>query len=310
MTAKNSTLPAETYFVCGPTASGKSELALLLAEAIGAEIINADAFQLYQGLEILTASPSLEDQKRITHHFYNCIDPQISIDAAYYRKLAFPKIHQLNSQNKPLLIVGGSGLYIKFLSHGPSPLPSHSITLQTEFESQPLTELVKQLLNLDPLVAEQVDLKNRRYVIRALEICHLSGQPVSQIQFHWKENCAEIEASLQGIYLQCETEQLNQRIQQRTAKILEMGAFQEVTNLQNPSTTCCQAIGIRQIQKYLTGEISLSQCADQMTIATRQYAKRQRTWFRREKWLTPINITYGKPLKNLTSSIIKQWNFN
>jgi len=282
----NQGLPSP-YYICGPTASGKSSLALEMAEKLDGEIINADAFQLYRGLEIVSAAPSMEERARVPHHLYGTLDPLESADAGSYMRMAKPVIHEIQSRGKTPVITGGSGLYLKFLSHGPAPLPMGDALLRAELDACPLGDLVARLRTLDPVEAERTALQNRRFVSRALEICILTGEKVSDLRDQWESKTREISASLRGIVIRRTRPDLHARIAVRTRAMLHEGAVEEVAALENVSTNCEKAIGFREIRLLLAGEISSSVCEERINAATRQYAKRQETWFRREPWLQP-----------------------
>lgn len=272
-------------FLCGPTASGKSSVALALAEALDGEIVNADAFQLYRGLEVITAAPSAQEQTLAPHHLYGIADPSASHDAASYLSLATPVIDEIASRGRLPIVVGGSGLYLKFLTHGPSPLPPADPALRRELEKQALPDLYARLQELDPEGAARIDPQNPHYVQRALEICLLTGQAASVLRDSFD---TVDESTLRGVLLQWERPTLHQRIALRTEQMLSQGALEEVAQLTKISPTTTKAIGIREIQAHLSGESTLDQCAEKIATATRQYAKRQESWFRREKWLHAI----------------------
>jgi tRNA dimethylallyltransferase len=274
----------EPLYICGPTASGKSAVALHLARVLGGEIVNADAFQLYRGLEVLTASPDPEEFASTPHHLYSVIDPSENLDAARYRELALPVIHDIQDRGRQPIIVGGSGLYLKFLTHGPSPLPPADPDLRRELEALPLDELNRRLAELDPDTAATIDRQNPRYVQRALEVCIVTGQPVSRLRRSFSQD----PGPLRGIVLHWDPAALDQRIRQRTTAMLVNGAIDEVAAHPKLSTTASKAIGIRQIRALMNGHIDHPACEEKIVIATRRYAKRQRTWFRRESWLTPV----------------------
>lgn len=181
-------------------------------------------------------------------------------------------------------MVGGSGLYLKFLTHNPADLPSASPELRAELEALPLDELNRRLTELDPIEANRIDRNNPRYVQRALEVCLLTGRPISE----QRETFDEDPGDLRGILLNWEPTSLEDRIRIRTAQMLNGGAIDEVIALPELGSTAAQAIGIPQIRRLLAQEVDRATCEEEIVIATRQYAKRQRTWFRREKWLTPI----------------------
>ncbi|MBM3862458.1 MAG: tRNA (adenosine(37)-N6)-dimethylallyltransferase MiaA [Verrucomicrobia bacterium] len=276
-------------YVCGPTASGKSAHAVRLARDIGGEIVNADAFQLYRGLDVLTAAPTHDERCGVPHHLFGVIDPSSRIDAGGYLRLARPVIDAIHARGRTAVVVGGSGLYLKFLTHGPSPLPAGDPALRTELDARPLDELVARLRALDPDEAARTDLHNRRYVARALEICLLTGGRASALRDGWASRTREVAASLRGVWLRRTREDLHARIAARTARMLDDGAIDEVAALGDVSATCEKAIGLRQIRALLDGSIDRATCAERINAATRQYAKRQETWFRRETWLEPLD---------------------
>ena len=275
----------EPFYICGPTASGKSSLALDMAAKLDGEIVNADAFQLYQGLEIVSAAPSAEEKAIVPHHLYGVLPPTESADAQRYVNLARPVIAEIQSRGKTPVITGGSGLYLKFLTHGAAPLPTGDEALRAEMDARPLEDLVEELRRLDPVEASRTALQNRRFVSRALEICLLSGQKASDLRDGWERQTAEIASRLRGIVIQRTRPDLHARITLRTHAMLDGGALEEVAALTGVSANCEKAIGFREIRSLLAGEIDRSTCEELINAATRQYAKRQETWFRREKWL-------------------------
>jgi tRNA dimethylallyltransferase len=283
------TAGTDPIFVCGPTASGKSAFALGLARECGGEIVNADAFQLYRGLEVLTAAPTEEEREDIVHHLYGVLDASQRIDAGSYLRMARPVIDAIRARGKTAVVVGGSGLYLKFLTHGPSPLPPADESLRQQLDARSLDDLVAQLRALDPLEASRIDLCNRRYVARALEICLLTGGNASELRDGWSARTREVEASLRGIWLQRTRADLHARIAARTERMLDGGAIEEAAALGDISVTCAKAIGLAQIRALLDGAIDRETCTEQINAATRQYAKRQETWFRRETWLEPLS---------------------
>jgi len=293
---RNSPLPSSTasfendnclapFYICGPTASGKSALALKIAEKLKGEIVNADAFQLYRGLEIVSAAPSSQEFAQVPHHLYGVLAPTESADAQLYVNLAKPIIADIQSRGKTPIITGGSGLYLKFLTHGAAPLPTADASLRAEMDALPLADLVARLQHLDPVEASRTALKNRRFVSRALEICILSGKKASDLRDGWAARTAAISSQLRGIVIQRSRPDLHARIQLRTQKMLDGGALPEVASLAGCSNNFGKAIGFREIQKLLAGEIDRKTCEELINAATRQYAKRQESWFRRERWL-------------------------
>lgn len=261
-----------------------------MAEKLDGEIVNADAFQLYRGLEIVSAAPSMDDRAQVPHHLYGVIDPSGSTDAGIYMRMAKPVIGEIQSRGKTPVITGGSGLYLKFLTHGPAPLPVGDARLRAELDACPLGDLVARLRALDPVEAGRTALQNRRFVSRALEICILTGEKASDLRDQWKSKTRDISASLRGIVIQRKRPDLHARIALRTRAMLDEGAVEEVASLENVSKNCEKAIGFREIRSLLAGEISCADCEELINAATRQYAKRQETWFRREPWLQPWGV--------------------
>lgn len=278
----------DPIYLCGPTASGKTALALDLAERHDGEIVNADAFQLYRGLEILSAAPSQAERARVPHHLFSVVDPTTPNDAQSYARLTTEVIAEISSRGRTPIVTGGSGLYLKFLTHGASPLPQGDPQMRAELDALSLDELASKLQELDPAEAARTSLENRRYVSRALEICLLSGKKASDLRDQWKSANAGLTERLDGYVIQRSRPDLHARIARRTRTMLDNGAIEEVAALSDASNTCRKAIGFREIQALLAGEITRENCEELINAATRQYAKRQETWFRRETWLKPL----------------------
>ncbi|MDA7882330.1 tRNA (adenosine(37)-N6)-dimethylallyltransferase MiaA [Akkermansiaceae bacterium] len=280
----------EPLYLCGTTASGKTSLALALAEALDGEIVNGDAFQVYRGLEVLSAAPTGEERAQVPHHLFGILSLNEKMDAARYAGLAGPVIEEIQSRGKQPLIVGGSGLYLKFLTHGVSEAPSADPGLRAELEGLPVEEILRRLQALDPdEAARQIkqNSNNHRHLSRALEICLLTGGAASERRRNFEISLEDL--NLKGVVLTWDREILAERIHRRTVLMLENGAIDEVRALPDNADTVKQAIGVKEIEAYLSGELSYEQCLEKIATSTRQYAKRQRNWFRREEWLVPID---------------------
>src|SRR5436190_299095 len=176
-----------TFFIVGPTATGKSELAGDVACEAGAEIVSADAFQVYRGLDLLTAKPDASTLGKAPHHLIGTTPLHEEMNAEKYRRAASRVIDQIHSRGKPVIVVGGSGLYIKALMHGLAPLPKSDPKLREKLNAMNLDELRSRLTQLDPEAARNIDISNRRRIVRALEICLLTGKPVSAQRKQWAE---------------------------------------------------------------------------------------------------------------------------
>lgn len=287
----NEASPAHPVFILGPTGCGKSAVAVALAQLLGdTEIVSADAYQVYQGMGVLTAAPDAHELAAVPHHLIDFLPPQENNDAATHARRAGGCLADIASRGKRAIVTGGSGLYVKFISHGISPAPPSDANLRAELSALPLDELVARLRAADPEGAEATDLCNPRYVARNLEIVLLGGKPLS----YWRENWKGQAAAGPGFYLQRETSDLDARIARRAAQMIGQGAVEETQALLRSgaplSPTAEKTLGLSQIREYLQGRLTRDELVASIALATRQYAKRQRTWLRRETWLTPIPV--------------------
>ena len=300
---KNVPCGTKPVFILGPTGSGKSAVAVELAEILGnTEIISADAYQVYKGMPIITAAPSSEELSRIKHHLVGFMDPTENNDAAEHARRAGAIIERLQKGGMPPVLTGGSGLYVKFISHGISTAPPSDPVLREELNALSLEEAVCKLQEADPEGAANTDLHNQRYVVRNLEIVLLGGKPLS----YWKNNW-QVPAG-PGFCIVRDTEELDARIARRAEQMLRDGAIEEVAALEalTLSTTASKTLGLSQVQDYLKGRLTRSELVSAISLATRQYAKRQRTWLRREKWLTPVEVKAGETAREVAERIAQQ----
>jgi tRNA dimethylallyltransferase len=286
------------FFIVGPTATGKSEIAADVAREVGAEIVSADAFQIYRGLDLLTAKPDLSTLAKAPHHLIGRVPLTEQMNAEKYRRAATSAIEEINSRGKLAIVVGGSGLYIKALTHGLAPLLESNPKLRERLNAMSLDDLRSELATLDPETARKIDLKNRRRVIRALEICSLTGKPVSAQRLC--KGASHIEAAT-GVFVFRDRQELYERINQRVEMMFERGVIEEVRTAGERSQTASQMIGLREIRELLAGKKSIPQCIAEIQQATRRYAKRQLTWFRRQTNFLPLNLSF------LTHKEAAQW---
>jgi len=280
------------FFIVGPTATGKSELAADVAREIDAEIVSADAFQIYRGLDLLTAKPEALILAKAPHHLIGAVPLTEEMNAEKYRRAAACAIEEINSRGKLAIIVGGSGLYIKALTHGLAPLPEPDPKLRERLNAMSLDDLQSELAQLDPGAARKIDTRNRRRVVRALEICLLTGKPASDVVAGGADSGrpgSSIPAK--GVFVFRDREELYERINQRVQAIFERGVMEEVRAAAVTSATALQMIGLREIRQLLEGTKSLTQCIADVQQATRRYAKRQLTWFRRQTNFLPLNLS-------------------
>src|SRR5437773_2916646 len=286
-----------TFFIVGPTATGKSELAADLAGEIGAEIVNADAFQIYRGLDLLTAKPDPSTLAKAPHHRIGTAPLHEEMNAEKYRCAAMRAIDVINSRGRLAMVVGGSGLYNRALTHGLAPLPEADPRLREELNAMSLDELRTQLAELDPEAARNIDTKNRRRVARALEICLLTGKPTTEVVVPTRRDDSGLPGSpipataATGVFVFRDREELYARINQRVEAMFEQGVIEEVRAAGLMGTTASQMIGLREIRELLDGKMSLMQCIAEIQQATRRYAKRQLTWFRRQTNFSPLNLS-------------------
>src|ERR1700730_3632030 len=276
------------FFIVGPTAVGKSELAADVARERGAEIINADAFQIYRGLDLLTAKPGAVTLAKAPHHLIKTMSILDEMNAEKFRKLALQAISEVPSRGKLAIVVGGSGLYIKALTHGLSATPGSDPTTRAKLSKLSLGQLGLRLAKLDPETARKIDMKNRRRVQRALEICLLTGKPASQQRTEWSTGGTR--AAI-GVFVFRDREDLYQRINRRVEAMFEAGVIEEVRATGATSETASKMIGLREICDLLKGKMSMLQCAAAIQQATCRYAKRQLTWFRRQTSFQPLNLS-------------------
>ena len=294
---------SQPIYLAGQTGSGKTAISIEIAKRLGGvEIVNADAFQLYKGMPILSAAPSEEEKKNIPHHLYEFISPTEECDAARFALIARDKIQSIIQRGKTPLVTGGSGLYLKAITHGLAPTPKADPKVRNQLDSLSLDKLIEQYRELDPVGAEETNLKNRRYVTRNLEISLLSGKPASQIKREWANNAPDITA----FYLHRERPEIYDRINRRTEQMFANGAVEEVARLRNLSCTTEKAIGIREIRSLLAGEIDEAACIEAIQQATRRYAKRQESWFKREADYIPVEVEPEEEAPSVAQRVIDQ----
>lgn len=278
--------PYRPFFLAGPTGSGKSALALALARHLPAEIVNADAYQLYRGIATLTAGPTESDRQACPHHLYQILEPAESCDAGRYLSLALPVLAEISQRQRIPLVTGGSGLYLKALSHGLDDSVAVDPGLRAQLDRLSLEEIRERLARADPVSLCRIEPRNRRYLQRALEISLSAQRPASLLRTAWEGN----PPGLRGVLVERPREELFARIERRVVTMFERGALAEVNAISTWSPTSLQAIGVREILAHLRGETSLAVCIESIQKATRRYARRQLTWFRREVWLHRITI--------------------
>ncbi len=276
------------FFLVGPTGVGKSEIAVEAALRCNAEIVGADAFQVYQGMGLLTARPAAHLRAKVRHHLIDEIPPGQKFDVARYRDMALERMREIQGRGKRALVVGGTGLYVRALTHGLSELPEADPVLRQELDAMTLAQLQERYAALDPQGIERIDQHNRRRLVRAIEVSLLTGTPFSELRADWNGEQPTVTAP--GVVLERDRDELYCRIDMRVRRMFAEGVVEEVRSVE-AGETASQAIGYLEIKALLRGEMSVEECVTAIGQRTRRYAKRQLTWLRRENIFFKINLT-------------------
>jgi len=284
----------KTIVICGATATGKSDLAVDLAREIGAEIINADSMQIYRGMDIGTAKLSVDERHGIPHHLLDVLDVSQDATVAWYQELARQAVAEIHGLGKHAIIVGGTGLYIKSILDDlnfPDTDAQVRQRLTEEAKLFGIVNLFERLSQLDPAAAAAIDMKNERRVIRALEVIEITGKPFTANLP--RENSSRYPDAMQfGLVM--DRAELGARVESRIDRMWERGFVNEVDSLIslgiNEATTARRALGYAQIIAMRAGEMSEQAAIEDTKRATRQYVRRQETWFSRDariQWISP-----------------------
>ena len=304
---------SKIILIYGPTASGKSNFALKIAKKINGEIINADSMQIYKKLKILTARPGKEDLKKVKHNLYGFIDINKSFSTGDWLKFVIKKIEEINRKKKIPIIVGGTGLYFYSLVEGFVKLPTIPIKFRNKIRNLNIKigqkNFYKRLVKIDPISKNKINSNDVQRSIRAYEVKKYSNKSI----YEWQKKTKTIFNNNRFIklYLDYSREELLKRINVRTKKMIKSGAVSEVKKLLKERNVkkenYYKIIGFKEIEMFLEGKIDKNNLCDQINIRTRQYAKRQTTWFRgkMESW-TPIDPNKLTPfIKKLNKSSLK-----
>ncbi len=303
---QHSTFNAQPVFIAGPTAVGKSEIALALAEQLGGEIISVDSMQVYRGLDIGTAKPSPADRARVPHHLIDICDLTESFDAAQFIRRVQLAVAEIQSRGHVPVFCGGTGLYFKAFMSGLGEAPSANPELRAELEQVPFEKLLGELRERDPEAYGKIDKQNPRRVIRAVEVIRLTGRKFSEQRAEWKSTVH----SPQSTVFFCLTRQpadLHARINLRVDDMFRRGLVDETRELLQrgleQNQTAMQAIGYRQVVEHLRGERNLAETIELVKVKTRQFSKRQLTWFRRQLAPEWIELKPGEPPESAVRKI-------
>ncbi len=269
--------------IAGPTASGKSAVALEVARQTGAQILSLDSMQVYRGMDIGTAKPTLAEQSQVRHHVIDVVDPDEAFTVARFVEMADEVIADAARRAVPLVVTGGTPLYYKALFEGLFEGPSADSALRDRLRALPNDELMRQLLSVDPVAATRIHINDLRRLVRALEVHELTGKPISSLQVEW--SAGAMRHAAQWIGLSWDRETLNRRINARVKSMLAAGWLEETRSLmekfQSLSPTAAEATGYHELIAHLQGHLTLDDATEQIKIATRQLARRQIKWFRR-----------------------------
>jgi tRNA dimethylallyltransferase len=270
--------------IVGPTAVGKTALALRLADELSVEVVSADSRQVYRYMDIGTAKPTAQERQRVKHHLLDIVDPEETFTLVQYQQLAYAAIDDVQRRGRIPLLVGGTGLYVKAVLEGlniPHVEPDQELReqLYAEAEAEGYEVLHNRLRALDPVAAERTDARNVRRVVRALEVCYQVGKPVSSLQ-----KLSPPPYHIRRIGLTMPRDQLYQRIDERVDRMLAAGLVEEVCSLAQRGYSydlpAMSGLGYRQIGTYLRGEMSLEEAVALIKRHTRRFVRQQANWFR------------------------------
>lgn len=281
--------------ILGPTATGKSKLAIELAKEINGEIISADSMQVYRGMDIGTAKPTKEERQGIPHQLIDVRDPDQEWTVSDFVDNTNRLIKEIENRERVPLVVGGTGLYLWSLLEGYSfPLAPANKEIRERLEKIPLTTLYSQLTTIDPSSAKKIHPNDKKRTIRALEVYELTGKPISELQKRDEPRRSVSGSEPRLIGLNLPREELYKRIEQRVDNMIEKGLVEEVKGLlakgYSKDLPSFQALGYKEVIEYLEGHWTLDQTTEELKKRTRHFARRQMTWFKRfkdVKWLEP-----------------------
>jgi len=293
--------------ILGPTASGKSALALELARRVGAEILSVDSMQVYREMDIGTAKATKAEQHEVRQHLIDLVEPNEVFTVARFVELAERVIRDAGERQVPLITTGGTPLYFKALFEGLFDGPPAQPALRQRLRSLPNEELARRLTEVDPQAAARVHSNDTKRLVRALEVYELTGKPITSFQNEWGAGRLRHQAAWIG--LRWDRDVLNRRINARVNSMLTSGWVEETARLLERfgslSPTATEATGYRELIDHLRGRLTLDEAAEQIKIATRQLARRQMKWFRR--WRQVGWIAGDRPIQQLADDALRAW---
>lgn len=295
----------------GPTAVGKTDLSIHIAQALGGEIVSADSRQVYRVMDIGTAKPTPEERALVPHHFIDSKDPDEIYSAGEYGRNARAVIDGLLTREILPVVVGGSGFYIRALVDGLFAPEISDQEVKEKWRRRVVTEgreaVFAELERVDPQTADRLHINDTQRIIRALQVYELTGKPISEFQ-EGREEPADFEPVFIG--LERDRQELVQRIEQRVDQMIEQGLIEETKTLlakgYSPELNALATLGYQEVVAYLQGEYNFEEMVEQIKIHTRQYSKRQMTWFRRDLRVNWINLT-GMTREEQIRAIFQIW---
>lgn len=303
---------ARVLLLVGPTAVGKTDLSIHIAQSLGGEIVSADSRQVYRHMDIGTAKPSSEERAMIPHHFIDTKDPDEIFSAGEYGRDARAVIEKLLQRDAVPIVVGGSGFYIRALVDGLFAPEISDQDVKEKWRRCIVTKgreaVFAELERVDPQTAERLHINDTQRIVRALEVFELTGKPIAQFQ-EGQEEPADFDPVFIG--LERDRPELVQRIEQRVDQMMEHGLVQEVQSLlergYSPDLNALATVGYQEVVDYMRGEHDFDEMVEQIKIHTRQYSKRQMTWFRRDLRINWINLT-GMAREDQILAVLALWN--
>ena len=292
----NAMKTAGPFFLVGATGVGKSAAAMEWARRSNGAILALDAMQVYRGADIGTSKPTRAERAEIPHGGLDLVEFGAAFDVAQYLEHAAEFLREQTAAGRPVMIVGGTGLYFRALTRGLCEAPRGSAELRAELQALPVSDLRQRLTRIDPAMMARIDASNPRRLVRAIEVMETTGRSLSAWQ---KTTLPPVIADYKAFWLQREKAEKEKRIEARVAAMFEAGWAEEVRGLAEQSgreaVRSFPAIGYRQIADLLEGKLTAAQARGNILVATRQYAKRQLTWFAREPNLQKVMLTGSSP---------------
>lgn len=296
-------------FIVGPTAVGKSRVALEIAESLCTELISADSRQVYRGMDVGTAKPSLADRARVTHHLIDVAEPDQLFSAGRFRAMASDVVAKLHRQGRIPIVVGGTGLYVKLLTHGLWKGPQADWSLREQLRREEAIQgsghLHRRLRAVDPASAEKIKPQDKAKLIRAIEVYELTGRPLSAL--HREHQFRERPYQTVMIGLRRSRPDLYRRIEERADRMMKDGLVEEVRGLQSKGygedLSSMKGLGYRQMIGYLNGKYDLSEAVRLLKRDTKRYAKRQFTWFHRDPSIQWLDLSESDDVKEAYTKV-------